>query len=345
MNVYRLLKLGTARSLPAPVKLLGLWGMLRLKRRMLGVFVDPTLSCNLRCRMCYFSDDDKRRQMRGVMSDDSLDMMEKKLLPYALKLQIGCGAEPTLYKGVADIVTRGRRAGVPYISLTTNGQLVGTGRIDIERLIELGLNEITLSLHGTEPEIYENLMAEAKFDIFLETVKKLGVAKSKYPDFVIRVNFTVNSMNIGNLRDNNFFELWDKAGVRPDIVQLRPVQKIGETSWTDFDLSPLKDDYDATIGNVIALCRERGIKCIAPTPANIDSVDDTQEGVTSTIEDITYCYVSPETFYKPDFEPGTDTVHSYHRRNRTGRRLLKSIFTGNKSRARNISKKLNYTAK
>lgn len=345
MNVYRLLKLGTTRSLPAPVKLLGLWGMLRFKRRLLGVFVDPTLGCNLRCRMCYFSDEAKRKEMHGLMDASQLELMEKLLLPYALKLQIGCGAEPTLYKGVGDIVSRGRRAGVPYISLTTNGQLIGTGRIDIEELIRLGLNEITLSLHGTESEIYENLMAGAKFDIFLQTVKKLGVAKAKYPDFVIRVNFTVNSLNIDNLRDNNFFELWDTAGVQPDIVQLRPVQKIGETSWTDFDLGRLKAEYDATIGNVIALCRERGIKCIAPTPANIDSVDDIQEGVTSTIEDITYCYVSPDSFYKPDFEPHKDTLHSYHRRKHTGRRLLKSILTGNKSRTRNISKKLNYTAK
>ena len=85
--------------------------------------------------MCYFSDSKKRGQVKGNMSDEELDKVEKALFHRALKLQIGCGAEPTLYPHLAELVKRGHRAGIPYISLTTNGQLIATGRVNLEQLV------------------------------------------------------------------------------------------------------------------------------------------------------------------------------------------------------------------
>ena len=77
MNLYRLLKFASGRKMPRQFKLIGLAAMFRMRRRTAGVFMDPILACNLRCRMCYFSDPEKRSAMKGIISP--LDDIKRNL--------------------------------------------------------------------------------------------------------------------------------------------------------------------------------------------------------------------------------------------------------------------------
>lgn len=340
INVYKLIKLATGKRLPGPLRMLGLLGMHLAGKRTIGIFIDPVLSCNLRCKMCYFSDADKRASMRGRMDSRQLDLVEKAMFHRGLKLQIGCGAEPTLYSDLEDIVKRGKRAGIPYISLTTNGQLIASGRVDLMALAAVGLNEITLSLHGTDKETYEYLMPGADYDKLLRLVQIIRDVKKEHPAFVARVNFTVNSLNVDNLAGDGFWRLWGEDVL--DVVQLRPVQDLGVSEWRDFDHSSLIERYDSTIGAIVEGCKARGITCIAPDKQQIGAVNEVQEADTATIEDFTYCYVSPSSCYKADFDLESDTYETYHKRHHSARRLFASAFGMGKSRRRNTSKKLNY---
>ena len=340
MDIYRLLKTIASRHVPASVKLAGLAVMIAARRRVAGVFIDPSMGCNLRCRMCYFSDPQKRASMHGTISDEWLSLVERSLFPAALKLQIGCGAEPTLYPHLENLISRGRKAGIPYISLTTNGQLLATGKVNLEELVDAGLNELTLSLHGTSRDNYEYLMPGVKYDNLLRLIDMLASIKQHHPNFKIRINFTVNSRNLADLRGDGFWNIWQR--VQPDIVQLRPVQQMGQTDWDDFNAEPIKAAYPLTIGNVIEQCRLRNITCIAPSLEQIDSVVTEQDGTSALIEDVTYCYVSPSVCYKPDFDPSRHTFFSYARRRNTVTTLIKAALAGKKGRERNASKKLNY---
>lgn len=345
MNLYKLMKMAVGHGLPRPVKLTGLAAMFRLRRRTAGVFLDPVMACNLRCRMCYFSDPKKRVQMKGIMSDRQLDVCAKSIFPYALKLQIGCGAEPTLYPNLEQIIAAGRKYGVPYISLTTNGQLIGSGKCPLEPLVRAGLNELTLSLHGTTQEVYENLMPGANFETFCRLTAEIARVKRLCPDFKLRVNYTVNSLNVHDLKGDRFWNLWHEGGL-PDIVQLRPVQKIGDSDWKDFDPQPLIDNYDTSIGAVAAECRKRGIMCIAPTCGQIEAVAGDQDETAALIEELTYVYVSPQSCYKDDFNPEQETYAAYHKRRHTVRRLLgAALRPASSGHGKNVSKKLNYTIK
>ena len=343
MNFYNILRLWRGR-IPRPLKFLGLWYMHVSGRRLIGVYIDPVLGCNLRCRMCYFSDSKRRRQLHGSMTDEQLDKCAKAFFHRALKLQIGCGAEPTLYKGLEKVVRLGKEADIPYISLTTNGMLIASGRIALNDLVKAGLDEITLSMHGTTRAIYEELMPGADYDSLLNLLRIIGDVKQTYPDFKVRVNFTVNSLNKEDLRGNRFLEIWPE-GCLPDIVQLRPVQKIGDSDWQDFDPAPLVADYDDTIGNTLARCREAGIMCLAPTRDNLSEVATPQDGYDSLLESVCYCYVSPQDCYKSDFDSVGDSYESYHRRRHTAVGLFRAVFRNPGSRARNVSKKLNYKIK
>ncbi|MCM1451113.1 MAG: hypothetical protein NC102_02555 [Clostridium sp.] len=46
-------------------------------RRYIGVYLDPVLACNIRCRMCYFSDSSNRPKAGIPMSAERLGEIEK----------------------------------------------------------------------------------------------------------------------------------------------------------------------------------------------------------------------------------------------------------------------------
>ncbi|MCH5239802.1 MAG: radical SAM protein [Muribaculaceae bacterium] len=342
MDIYKIIKLVGINKVPGFVKLLGLWSLIKLKRRFLGVFIDPVAACNLRCKMCYFSNPQKRSQLKGTISEDKLTTLENKILPYALKMQIGCGTEPTLYPNLALLIKKSKNKGVPYISITTNGQLIAQNKISLDALIEAGLDEITISVHGTTKEIYEELMPGAKFELLTELIHKLGIIKSNTGKPLIRVNFTINSLNIENLRGNCFFSPWDDGNCKIDIIQLRPVQKIGESEWKDFDLSFLEKNYNETVGNVIERAKQRDITCLAPTIDSLKNNFDIQDDVSALLEDISYCYISPDTIYKNDFLPSKENIFSYLKKKKMSSLIFKTIFGKGKVRGKNTSKKLQY---
>jgi len=345
MNVYSILRLfGRIRS--RRLRLLGIMALHMTGRRYVGVYLDPVMACNIRCRMCYMSDPEKRKSYRGErLTSDMLDALERSLLPRALKLQIGCATEPTLSPDLAGIIARGRRAGVPYISITTNGQRVGPD--DLEAWIAAGLNEITLSVHGLRPETYEYLMTGARFDRFAALIGALREAKRRHPDFKIRLNYVINSMNLPDLAE---FFTGVLAGLDFDVVQLRPFQDVGDTSYSDHNLGSLIDRYDELIRPVIERCKAEGRVCIAPTKDNILALDGHTDSFSDYIEQLTYYYVGASaepghlSSNHPDYDPAADTFRAYHRRAHTLRGMMRRWWRPDPRRTDVTStKKMNYT--
>lgn len=311
------------------------------RRRYIGVFFDPVLACNIRCKMCYFSDSEKRKQLHGIADSQFVEATAKAMFNRALKLQIGCGAEPTLYKSLPQIVALGKSHKVPYISITTNGQLLS--RELLRKLINNGLNEVTLSLHGITKETYEHFMTGAKFERFKELLTDLKEAKQDFPHFKIRINYVMNHDNTAQLA-----QFWDLIGETPvDVLQIRPIQHIGESEYTNFDLTHTLSLYDTVITPLIQKGREKGTTIIAPDKHNILNVDENEPEFNALIEELTYYYVSPQSCNKPTFDMTNDTFKSYHSRQKTVSKLLKLIFSasalksGNKTEKK-VTKKQNY---
>ena len=95
--------------------------------------------------MCYFSDSESKTKGHPKIDLEDIELIANSIFHRALKLQIGCGAEPTLYKGILRIISLGKQHHIPYISITTNGALITKELLN--KYAEAGLNEITLSLH------------------------------------------------------------------------------------------------------------------------------------------------------------------------------------------------------
>lgn len=336
MNIYTLQKLyGKIRS--PRVKLLALL-LLHLGRRRYAVLdLDPVMACNLRCRMCYFSDENHRRKSGGRMSEDDLAAISRNVFPAVRKLQIGCGAEPTLFSGLEGIVAEAKKQGVPYISLTTNGQLLTAERL--ERLVETGLDEITVSAHGLSADVYESMMPGARFGKFLDLTRSLASVREKHPRFQIRFNYTVNEDNMQDLPLlGTVF-----SDVVPDIVQIRPVQCIGESDYRNFSKKKILEHYGRYMPPVVEFCRKHGARCIYPSKENLASVDGTT--VTDTTnhiaDDLPLLYMAPCKEW-PELDPYKEDFRQYCRRTHRVGTMLRIIFGLDPGRHKNRSKTMNY---
>lgn len=303
-NIYNILRLDTQIK-SRRLKLLGIWLFHVLGKRYIGVFLDPVLACNFRCKMCYFSDEEKRKSLRGTLKYEEIEAIAGSLFHRVLKLQIGCGAEPTLHKDLVKIIALGKQYNVPYVSLTTNG----------------------------------NLMTNGKFDLFRRLLADVAEIKKQHPQFKLRINYTINNDNLEELN-----RIWEVVGDELDILQLRPIQKIGESEYQDFDLTNIYARYDAILVPLIEECRRKHITCLAPDKQNIIVLEE-NDADDNSIEKITYCYVSPQECWQDDFDYRTETFESYAAAHHMGRKLLWKVFGRKARRKADVTRKMNYNIK
>ncbi len=302
----------------------------KFNKRYLAVNLDPVMACNLRCKMCYFTDADYVKTLKGQFKDEDLDLVAKSIFKRALKLQIGCGTEPTLYKNLERIVELGKQYNVPYISLTTNANLLTEEKI--EALLKAGLNEFTISLHGVTKESYEGFMKKASYEKFHNAFNAFAKLKTMY-NFKVRINYTFNKDNFYELAE--FFNHFNAKSF--DILQIRPIQKIGNTEYNDFDISTLKEDYPNIISAIRQTCKQNNIVLMAPnTLLGLEN-----ENESSFIFDYTFCYVSPNKFWREGFNWREETFNEYSKKTGWDKQLFLNIFKS-KRQLKSLSNRLNY---
>ena len=325
------------------MKLAALWLLHVLHRRYLGVFVDPVLACNYRCRMCCFSDEGERRKRRGRLTKEQIGHVAHSLFRRTLKLQIGCGAEPAMdMEGTLELVRQGRAYKVPYIAMTSNG--VKLRYQDLKALCGAGLNELTISLHGVRKATYEEMMGPtADFEAFLALLQTLRRVKAEFPSFSIRVNYTMNAANVDELED--FDTLF--ADVPIDRLQLRPVREIGASEWRNFDLTHVAECLETVVRPLAERCRKKGITVLFPEKEHLERFEGIgQEDVRAKLVALfTYINVTPMSYPTHDVHFETEDYDGYARREHIGRTMFRCIFASRRRCAETetfLSNSLNY---
>ncbi len=315
---YRLLNLNRVVS-SHRVKFAGLLGMYWLHQRHLWLRFDPVMSCNLRCQMCYFSDPAFTKENTGRFSPAEIERIAEVFFPWAVQLYLGCGTEPTTYKGFVDIVALGRKYKVPMVGMVTNGQLLAPEHL--EKLVELELDELTLSTHGVERQTYERLMRRASFDKFLEVLDQLEAIKKRRgatrPQ--LRLNYTVNAENLEELA--GFFDVYGKYALR--TLQVRPIVDLGNTECTEKDMTPHVARYNQILKGIEKTCREKGIRLLA----NYEDVTYEKKTTRAALAPEVVVYLSPQDLSKQGFEWRHESYPDYTKRTRWSRTLLKKVFT------------------
>jgi len=340
MDIYKLLKFNQYIK-SHRVKFLGLWVLSVLNKRYLSIQMDPVFACNLKCKMCYFSDPEfVRNSPKGMFKEDDMEPLATAVFKNALKLQIGCGAEPTLFKHNARLIEIAKEHKVPYISMITNGNLLSPK--DIEAFATAGLNEIILSLHGVYKERYEDLMENGNYGKFHEILEAITQQKKHTPQLRLRVNYTFNKDNFYELKD--FFKVYGKYSI--DIIQLRPIDKIGETVYDEFSLKDIENDYSRISRAMQAESEKRKITLLFPASV---LRDETQSLKVKTSNDssylipYTYFYISPKFSWKDDYNWREETFADWKKRSHWNLELLKNVFMSRESLDKTNRNMLNYT--
>ncbi len=281
---------------------------------------DPVLACNVRCGMCYFSDDNWLAQNPVKrLSEAEIERLAAMFFPQAMQLHIGCGAEPTLYKNFPKLVSLGKKYRVPFIGFTTNAQLLTAEKS--AALIEAGLDEITISTHGVKQETYERLMKKASYPRYHQNLADLVEAKraAKSASPRIRINYTVNPDNLSELRD--FFAVFGKYAI--STLQVRPVVDMGDTDYKDKNFDPHLGEYKEIMDGLSQECRSRGIVLLAnlrnPTYSNPNEAS-------FVYEKAILRYIGPGYVWRDDFDWRKRTYREFKREVRYRRELLGYIM-------------------
>jgi molybdenum cofactor biosynthesis enzyme MoaA len=286
---------------------------------------DPVLACNLRCGMCFFSDDQwLERNPVKRFSDDEIRRLADIFFPLASQLHIGCSAEPTLYKGYPSLVSLGKQYKIPFIGFTTNGQLLTPARI--QHMIEAGLDEITLSTHGVEKNTYETLMRGASYETYHRNLTMISELKRSLgrQNPRIRINYTVNPDNLCELR--RFFEVFGNYDI--STIQVRPIIDFGDTDYKNKDLIKHKEEYNEIIEELILQCRLRGISCLMN---RMDPGYEQENKFAVVYEKAILRYLNPGQVWKRDFDFMSETYREHESRLGYRRELLKYVLRGDRS--------------
>lgn len=340
MDIYKILKFNNYIK-NHRIKFLGLWLLSVLNKRYLAIQFDPVLACNLRCKMCYFTDADYvKKNMKGIFQEDDLENLANVNFKNALKLQIGCGAEPTLFKHNTKLIQIAKKHNVPYISMVTNGNLLD--QKDVNDFAQAGLNEFILSMHGVSKTTYEDMMGKGDYEKFHQVLKNITEQKKSNPNLKLRINYTFNVDNFYELKD--FFKVYNQYAI--DIIQLRPIDKIGETSYNNFSLKAIEKDY-AEISNYLkSETSKRGITLLFPKTIIRDedkSLVVKTENNSSYLMPFTYCYVSPKYYWRDDFDWRTESFSDWKKRNNWNKTLFRNIFASQKELKKPNRNMLNYS--
>lgn len=130
------------------------------------VQIEPTLSCNLRCKMCV------RTYWRKKTGDLTFGDFKKIVdqFPYLRQLNLTGVGESLLNRDFLRMVEYAKSKRV-HVKLFDNATLIT--REVAEKMVSLGMDEIFISLDGGTPETFERIRVGANFEEVVENTRTL----------------------------------------------------------------------------------------------------------------------------------------------------------------------------
>ena len=173
--------------------------------------IEPTSCCNLKCDFCIR---EKIGVPIGTMNFNDFKIILDKL-DCLFKIHLSGQGEPFLNKDIFKMIEYANKRGI-LVNLNTNGTILNKEIID--RLCNVEVGEIAISIESTKPSEYEKLRRGAKFNDVMNNITELIYALNN------KKKKTIVSFAITLLRDNineiySFINLAKKIGIKKLVVQ------------------------------------------------------------------------------------------------------------------------------
>jgi MoaA/NifB/PqqE/SkfB family radical SAM enzyme len=159
------------------------------------------------------------------------------------------GGEPTIFRGLEDVLMRIQHHGYPMIQMFTNGRRLASLEY-AEKIVNLGVSFFIVSLHTSDPELHDDLTAAPggwhEIVTAIRNIKKLGQN--------VQTMSVISQQTYSTLRQT--VELLIDLGV--DIIDLSAMCPGGLASvhWQDLKIS--YEEVFPYLEEAIATCREAG---------------------------------------------------------------------------------------
>ncbi|MDD5021095.1 MAG: radical SAM protein [Endomicrobiaceae bacterium] len=139
--------------------------------------VDPTNLCNLECRFCPTGQKRENSRPKEIMAMDRFKSIMNKIGRYLLYVEFCNWGEPLLNNNTTEMISIAKKYGArTFLSSNLN---INMTQEYAEKLIQSGLDRMTISLDGASQESYEIYRKNGKFDLVLSNIKLLAEAKRK----------------------------------------------------------------------------------------------------------------------------------------------------------------------
>jgi MoaA/NifB/PqqE/SkfB family radical SAM enzyme len=232
------------------------WGGLR----HLVIRMDTINLCNLRCKMCYYSFDYRRK--REQMDLPLFRKIAAEVFPKTRFLYLSCATEPLMNKQFAEFVRITSEYKVPFASFCTNGQLLTPAVA--EACIDTGLSEIIFSIDGATAATYEEIRRGGKWDRLLNNLDLLVAMKrqagAKNP--AVRINFTCMESNIRELPA--MAEFAAERGAQS--LHVRHLVAYGDSNSSYKDEAAYKNLFNGLAAEARQVAQARGLALFLPDP-------------------------------------------------------------------------------
>lgn len=213
--------------------------------------IEPTMSCNIRCRMCHVSFMPvEQRPILGTSLIDKLSALR------GAHFIIGSGFEPTMNPGLADMLARLACIGAG-VELVTNATIVSDKLLGA--LLDCDVRLITVSFDGIRKETYEYIRRGADFEATLRNIRRVRRAFAGR-DTLFAVNTTMMRCNLPEIPE--IVDFWDREDF--DLVRfISMVVREKEPELVRESLYPVRHEYyrllEEAAGDVMTRPRRIGL--------------------------------------------------------------------------------------
>lgn len=135
----------------------------------ISLSVEPTTACNLRCPECPSGLRDFSRPT-GKLSPELLDRIVGDVKNYCTYINFYFQGEPYLHPNFFELVETAAKAGI-YTSTSTNAHFLDDRRA--KGTVESGLDQLIISIDGTEQNTYESYRREGSLDKVIKGTKNI----------------------------------------------------------------------------------------------------------------------------------------------------------------------------
>ena len=145
--------------------------------------------CNNRCIFCY--NDDKRNRFRRRTTNEIKEEILSARSRGTEYLEI-IGGEPTIRKDIIKLVKYAKHLGFETVMFASNGRMFYY-RDFAERIIDAGISDLVLSIHGHNPQIHDYLTGSPGSFVQLmkglENLKSLGFDRIGTNTTIVKQNY------------------------------------------------------------------------------------------------------------------------------------------------------------